>query len=113
LKKTCKKKIIIYINNMALKPPPFVAVEQPELGLAGPILYRAYQIEQGIEAIEEKRRRDEEEERIREENFRIASERFRNYRPPGGYSSMGSYIIRPPHRGSARNTSDEEKIPLL
>src|SRR4051794_28730387 len=80
-----------------MKPVPISAVEQPELGLAGPIAYRAYQSYEGIRLIE-KKRKEEQEEDHQEENRRRGNEVLRgaarNIGSAGepGYSSWGTYV---------------------
>lgn len=87
---------------------PFVE-SQPELGLAGPIAYRAYQIEQGIEAIIDKKNRDRQEEEERKRSFDRASQNIAQQHPD---SSWGTFIATPwRHRGTTATT--EEKRPLL
>ena len=87
---------------------PFIE-SQPELGLAGPILYRAYQTEQGIEALIDKKNRDRQEEEERKRAFDRASQNIAQQHPD---SSWGTFIATPwRHRGTSATT--EEKQPLL
>src|SRR4051812_32654059 len=99
-----------------MKPVPIIAVEQPELGLAGPIAYRAYQSYEGIRLIEKKRKEEQEEEEHQEENRRrgneVLREAARNVGSAGepGYSSWGTYVATP---RSIKSGTTEEKKPLI
>ena len=94
-----------------MKPTITPIFEQPELGLAGPILYRGYQIEEGIRAIEEKRRQDEEYERTRPERERKAAEIVNQSRPQSGWAAAGTFIARPLRRNE--DGSIQERTPLI
>lgn len=92
-----------------MKPTIIPFVEQPELGLVGPLAYRGYQIEQGIEAIIDKKNRDRQEEEERKRSFDRANEIIAQQHPD---SSWGTFIATPwRHRGNSGTT--EERQPLL
>src|SRR3954454_629974 len=100
-----------------MKPVPIIAVEQPELGLAGPIAYRAYQSYEGLRLIEKKRKEEQEEAEHQEENRRRGDEVLRDAARGAnetGYSSWGTYIATPrTARGRGESGTTEEKKPLI